>query len=359
MSSHSLIGARLCGLAIACALPFAIGTTSSFADTITLHNGDRLTGRILHSSPDVLTFETTWAGELQIRRAEVSAIETDKPVTVLRDGAPATEELMLLPSEPGQAQIGSEPQDESRSSAAAEGQELPLAQIRYINPKPEESGEGVSHEGRLTLSSSLVRGNSVAERIYAESDLNARAIDWRYALTAKYRHEADANGTTAANWLLSGNYDHFIDSTTHFGYLRSSLERDRFRDIQLRATVGGGYGRQLLQTERTQLSLRGGIEAVDLRRYVERDEAYPAFGWGLNVTHRIEAVSAELFHDQQGFLNLVDAGQLTIRSRTGVRVPFASGLTASLQLNLDWEREPAAGRRPTDATWLLGLGYAW
>lgn len=359
MPSRSLIGARSCGLALACVVALAIAPARAHADTITLHNGDRLTGRILHSSPEMLTFETTWAGELKIRRAEVSAIETDKPVTVLRNGAPATEELVLLPGEPGQAQIGTEPQDESRSSAAAEGQELPLAQIRYINPRPEESGEGVSYEGRLTLSSSLVRGNSVAERIYAESDLNARALDWRYALTAKFRHEADAHGTTAANWLLGGNYDHFIDGTTHFGYLRSSLERDRFRDIQLRATAGGGYGRQLLQTDRTQLSLRGGVEAVDLRRYVERSEAYPAFGWGLNVTHRVDVLPAELFHDQQGFLNLVDSGQLTIRSRTGVRVPFASGLTASLQLNLDWEREPAMGRRPTDATWLLGLGYAW
>ncbi|MGD9944471.1 MAG: DUF481 domain-containing protein [Burkholderiaceae bacterium] len=359
MSSRFPFRVRLSARAAAAAALFALGMTPAAADTITLHNGDRLTGRILHSSPEVLTFETTWAGELKVRRAEISAIETDKPVTVLRDGAATTEELVLLPAEPGQAQIGTEPEAEQQASAAAEGRELPLTQIRFINPKPEESGEGVSYGGRLTLSSSLVRGNSVADRIYAESDMSATAIDWRAALTAKLRHEADAEGTTAANWLVAGNYDHFIDGTSHFGYLRSSVEHDRFRDIQLRSTVGGGYGRELLRTDRTQLSVRGGIEAVDLRRYAERNEAYPALGWGLNVTHRIEAVPAELFHDQQGFLNLLDTSQLTIRSRTGLRVPFASGLTASLQLNFDWEREPSAGRRPADATWLIGLGYAW
>ena len=50
---------------------------------------------------------------------------------------------------------------------------------------------------------------------------------------------------------------------------------------------------------------------------------------------------------------------MNVRSRSGLRVPFVSGLVASLQLNLDWDSEPASGRRSTDATWLIGLGYAW
>ncbi|HLS56280.1 MAG TPA: DUF481 domain-containing protein, partial [Zeimonas sp.] len=75
--------------------------------------------------------------------------------------------------------------------------------------------------------------------------------------------------------------------------------------------------------------------------------------------HRIDTLSAELFHDQQGFLNLDDPSQVTIRSRSGLRIPFVSGLTASLQLNLDWDSEPASGRRGTDVTWLIGLGYGW
>lgn len=50
---------------------------------------------------------------------------------------------------------------------------------------------------------------------------------------------------------------------------------------------------------------------------------------------------------------------MTLRSRTGVRVPIASGINASVQVNLDWEREPAPGRKSTDTTLLIGLGYEW
>ena len=43
----------------------------------------------------------------------------------------------------------------------------------------------------------------------------------------------------------------------------------------------------------------------------------------------------------------------------GMRVPVAERLTASAQLNLDWEREPAPGLKAVDTTWLLGLNYHW
>lgn len=364
-------GARLRAGAFACAL---IGG-AAYADTITLHNGDRLTGRILHMSPSTLTFETTWAGELKIPRYEVKTIETDKAVGVLRERSGRTEQLMMTPAAPGHVTLTPESplpdgpagqvQGESAPAAAAgpgpapqPGVMVPLARVRYINPKPEESGEGVSYEGRVSLSGASTRGNTVGDSVYAEGDLTARAKDWRFQLGAKLRHERDVQRTTASNSLLSGNFDRFLDER-RFRYLRGSFERDRFRDVALRGALGGGYGVQWIQTERTRLALRGGLDMIDVRRFVGADESWPALGWGVNFTHRLDRLSAELFHDQQGFWNLEDPSEATLRSRTGVRVPFVFGLTASLQLNLDWDSDPTPGRRATDSSWLLGLGYAW
>ncbi len=38
-------------------------------------------------------------------------------------------------------------------------------------------------------------------------------------------------------------------------------------------------------------------------------------------------------------------------------MPLVEHLSATLQVNLDWDRQPAPGRRPTDATLLVGLDY--
>jgi len=352
---------------------------AAWADTITLHNGDRLTGRVLHMSPSTLTFETTWAGELHIPRYEVRAIETDKPVGVLRERANRTESMTLGPAPAGQVTLSPEapgrapvadgdgsaqpgapaPAGSGQAEAAAPpAVTVPLARVRYLNPKPEESGEGVSREGRVTLAGTFVRGNSAGDRAYAEGDFEARALDWRYALNAKLNRERGDEATTASNWLAGGNFDRFIDER-RFGYLRGSVERDRFRDISTRATAGAGLGVQLVQTARAKLSLRGGLDAIDVRRIVGPDESWPAVGWGANLGYRLDTWPAELFHDQQGFLNLDDPSQVTLRSRSGLRVPFASGLTASLQFNFDWDSQPSPGRRSGDSTWLVGLGYAW
>lgn len=346
------------------------------ADTVTLHNGDRLTGRILHMSPATLTFETTWAGELRIPRYEIRSLETDKPLKVLRERMERTESLTLTPAGPGKVTLSPERRaqaDRPATSEAAAPEAGPpaqppedaappatveLARLRYINPKPEESGEGISYDGRVTLSGAFDRGNGTSDRFYAESDFAARAIDWRYALNAKLRRERDTDTTTASNWLVAGNFDRFINGR-RFRYLRGSVERDRFRDISTRTAAGAGYGLELVSTERTKLSLRAGLDAIDLRRQVGDDETFPALGWGINLSHRLDLLSAEFFHDQQGFWNLEDVSQATVRSRSGLRVPFVSGLTATLQVNLDWEGEPAPGRTATDTTWLIGLGYAW
>ena len=355
------------------------------ADSITLHNGDRLTGRILHMSPSTLTFETTWAGELKIPRYEVSAIETDKPVTILRERAERTESVMMKPAGPGKVLVTPEAarpappagQDEAApaaaqtaataataatgatgATAAPAGQPLQIARLRYLNPKPEESGEGVSYNGRAALSGAFARGGTTSDRLYAEGDFGARARDWRYALSGKFLQENDEAGTTAQNWLVSGNFDRFLDDDS-FLYARGSAERDRFRDISRRATLGAGYGRQLIQTERTALSVRAGPELISVRRLAGEDDTSPALGWGLNLSHRLDTLSAELFHDQRGFRTLGGDTQLSLRSRTGLRVPFASGLTASVQLNLDWDDGTGATRGGSDSTWLIGLGYAW
>lgn len=372
--ARAALAVPICATLALCGVP-------ARADTVTLHNGDRLTGRILHLSPATLTFETTWAGELKIPRYEVRAIETDKPVTVLRERAVSTQwatlkpagagRVVLVPGElrpappaesssvPETAPVGAAPPvHETPPAVATPPVTIPLTQVRYLNPRPEESGEGVSYEGRLTVSGVHSRGNDSSERLYAEGDLGARARDWRYAINGKLKQERDEGVSSASNWLVSGHFDRFLDEHD-FGYLRGSIERDRFRDLARRTSVGAGYGRQLLQTPRASVSLRGGLDGIDVRRFAGDDASWPALGWGLEARYRLDTWSAELFHEQQGFWNLEDTAQVTLRSRSGVRVPFASGLTASLQLNFDWDRVPATGRHAADATWLLGLGYAW
>jgi putative salt-induced outer membrane protein YdiY len=336
-------GAALCLLAAAAAAP-------AFADTVVLIGGDRLSGKILHKSAETLTLETEYAGKVRIAWKNVATLSTDAPLEVLRAGSQAPERLALEQGEPGSVVV--------RYGGDSERFTVPLASLVYLNPKPEESGLGLSYTGRVNVSATRARGNSAFDRLYGEAELKARAKHYRYALSAQTQREEEAGQRIASRTVVSGTHDRFLGAKS-FWYLRGSLEHDRFKDIDLRTTAGAGYGLRLIDTESTELSLRGGLDAVRIDRISDGDERYPALGWGLGYSHWTSGRQLQLFHDQQGFWNLEDRNEASVRSKTGVRVPVAERLTASAQLNLDWEREPAPGRKAVDTTWLLGLGYDW
>ena len=319
--------------ALAAVLALGVAAAAQ-ADTVTLRNGDRLSGKVLHKSGDVLTFETTYAGKLKIRWSEVGSITTDSPVRVMLEGEPEPRSVILAPG-------GVEP-----------------SRIVYLNPRPEESGRGVTYKGRVALAAAATRGNSPSSSSHGEGEFNARAKDYRYRLTAKADHAKDNGQTVTSNWRAGGHYDYFL-APKRFVYGRGSAERDRFRDIDLRTTAGAGYGWQLYDTDRTQLAIRGGLDAVSVKHNDGSSESYPAMGWGLQYSHRLREYRVELFHNQEGFWNLRHTEQVTLHTSTGLRVPLSSGMTANAQLDLDWERTPPPGVKAVDTTWLLGLGYEW
>jgi putative salt-induced outer membrane protein YdiY len=319
---------------------------SATADVLVFRNGDRISGRVMHKHNTALVFETPHAGTINVNWADIRTLATDKPVVLMiRDDDALSTEIL---------DTGPEGQVVLRNSQRS----IPLQDITFINPTPEQSGVGIVYNGRANLAATDTQGNTTNRRLYAETAFAARTRDYRYNIGAKINQQEDFGKQTASSWQIDGNYDWFLDKRT-FRYVRSSFEHDRFKDIDLRSTVGGGYGLQLAENPRTNISIRGGLDYVAVEHTTTANENYPALGWGLRASHRLDMRNIELFHEQDGFMQIANGSDVTLRSRTGVRVPIVSRLNASIQLNLDWEKEPAPGRKSTDSVLLIGLGYEW
>lgn len=303
------------------------------ADEVVLRNGDRLSGTLLHLAQGRLTLRTPYADKLELDWSDVAAASTDAPVVVVRRGDARPLRLRLGPG-------------------------LAPEEIVLLNPEPHESGLGTTYSGRATLAASYVRGNSESERLYADGQLSARARRYRYELSGRIERRDDPLAGSSLAWLASGNHDRFV-SERRFVYGRASLEHDLAKDIERRAALGAGYGAQLLDAPAASVSLRGGLDYVVAERTLGGDERYPAFGWALKAEASPWRLNVRLFHEHEGFWDLHDASRLFIRSKTGLRMPLVERLAATAQLNVDWEREPAPGRKPTDTTLLLGLDYSW
>jgi putative salt-induced outer membrane protein YdiY len=315
-------------------------SASALADQITLKNGDRLSGSVIAKRGNTLTFNTSYAGELKIDWDEVARLETDSKVDV-----------MLKDDSHQQLALNSRSEPTSSTMPA-------LGDIAYINPNPEESGRGYRVSGKVNFAYTQSEGNSTSDQLHADAEMIVRARDYRLTLGGELDEASVDKKKADDSRRAYGSYDSFFNKK-EFLFAHGQLQNDRFRDIDLRTVVGGGYGYQLYDTETTRLSIKGGLDMVDLDRYNAPRERFAALGWHIDLVHKLARSDVEFFHVQDGYRGLSSEASVLVQTRTGLRFPLSSGLHALTQLNLDWESDPAPGRENLDSKVMIGLGYAY
>lgn len=332
----------------ALAVPAAFASGAA-ADQVLMKNGDRLSGTIVNKEPENVTLRTPYAGAIKLPWPEVAGIETESPARVLlEDGTDVTG--VVTPAGDGAIEV--------RDAADGAVRRVPLAAVAYVNPTPEQSGEGWVSKGRVGLGLTDSSGNSDAQRLYGDADVTLRAKARRLNFGGRINRAEDAGTLTTSNWLARASYDRFVTEKL-FWYGRTSFEHDRFKDLELRSAVGGGLGYQVFDGPRLSLSVQAGPDYVWLNRSDGDDERFVSAGWGLRAEYWIIDERLQAFHTQEGFIALSADGSTLVRTQTGLRAPIYAGLDANLQLNLDWESDPAPGRTSTDRTWIVGIGYGW
>ena len=58
-----------------------------------------------------------------------------------------------------------------------------------------------------------------------------------------------------------------------------------------------------------------------------------------------------------GYQGLQDTEELFVRSHTGFRFPLKNGFLATLQYSYDWYKNPSPGQEDYDAKYMFTLGY--
>lgn len=342
---------RRTGLPIPCptlALALLLTSTGADADTLIMHNGDRLTGTVVSKQDNILTLNTPYAGTLRIQWSEVRQLISEKPVQViLEDDTRLTG--TLLPSEDGKVRI--------RADEVLETAPIALSEVRYINPPVEVNG-GVRIKGWVNVGVNISSGNTDTEQYHLDAETVARTLENRFTLGATFNRTTDSGTETASNATGYGKYDHFL-SEQWYTYANALFTRDEFKDLKLRTTLGLGSGYQFFESEPLSLSLEGGLTYVNEDFYHKEDESYPAGRWALDYERLLFGTRLRFFHKHEGLAGLTDVDDLLILSKTGIRAPLGQGLTASAQVDVDWDNTPAAGNDSTDTRYLLNLGYEW
>jgi len=323
--------ACFCALTLLTALP-------ARADEVRLKNGDRITGVTVSLAGGTLSFKAH-DGELKIPWADVASLAIDQPMLITVGTAAPISAIFAAADPTGRVTL-------------VPGGPVALADIVALTrPQPAWVITGGAGAGIVETS-----GNTQVSNVRLSGDVVARGAANRYTVSAVQAHANDRGIETARNWSITGKYDRFLTSRL-YADANAIFINDAFRDLDLQTALGAGLGYQVIDTARTSLTADAGLAWVKENFKSIPDDSYAAVHESAGLQVQLVPGRAQAFHLHDGYFGVTGNKKLFIRTQNGVRVSLAAGFVTTIEEDVNYDRRPAPGRKQTDRTFSLTLGY--
>jgi putative salt-induced outer membrane protein YdiY len=321
------------------------------ADEVIMKNGDRLQGEVVSMAQGKLMFKTVYAGEIAIAWDQVARLTTNVPLVIeLKDGT--TLEGNAVTAEEGTLVL--------KKDTAKETSPINMATVRQLElPKPLPTWE---YEGRISAGLSWASGNTETQKYDGIGELKISKEPHIIRMYAEVNVEKALEETTKDNSKFYVTYERFLtDKWYLFG--NATGERDKFKDLNLQANFGAGPGYRFWKSKEKNLSFQIGPNYV-IQRYghnagpngiSERD--FLAGFWAVDFDMWFFNRFMQLFHHNDGLVDVSDTEVWMVRTRSGLRIPLISKLFASLQYNFDYQNSPAQTKKKYDEEYIFQLGW--
>jgi len=237
---------------------------AALADSITLKNGDHLTGTVNQLVGGKLTVTTTYAGAVTITWDEVTSIKLDKPIIMAKEtkvgkrvditkvditSIDRTSTGFVVTMASGSQPVAASDLTTLRSAADE------VAYEASIHPNFLHGWTGAAN-----LSIAVTSGNSENTSIGTGVNL-ARATKTDKStlyFNTVYSHDNVQGITTADSTNAGVRYDHNLNPKI-FGFGTLDFATDALQDLNLRTVVGGGAGWHAIAKPNRQFDVLAGV----------------------------------------------------------------------------------------------------
>lgn len=320
---------RIAILIVAAALFFSV---SAFADQVTLKNGDRLTGKIEKSDGKVLLVKSDFAGDVSVQWGAVESIASTQPLFLtLKDGqtlagtvATTDGKFVVTTKDAGTVTTAKEDVGIIRNDVEQTAYDAQIERLK--NPHLTDFWGGY-----IDTALSVSRGNAdTLNFVLAGRAVRTTSRDTISVYANSIFSNSNVTGptlTTAS--AINGGVRMDLNVTDRlFVYGFTDFQHDEFQQLDMRNTIGGGFGDHIIKTATTLFEVYGG-GAYDQAFYSspltqESGEAMvgeslsKAFGPRMNFTERFDL-----------FPNISDLGQY--------RFNFNVGDTTKINSWMNWQ----------------------
>lgn len=229
--------------AVAFALVFLLAGALRATDVIEIEGGDLIRGTVVSGEKNKIVVKTAYAGKIAINLATVAKIRTDSTLTVtLANGDELTGRLEA--ASPREARVISGPATASQPFALADIRAIYTARARW--------------KGHVEAGGQIQDGTQNVKQGTAGLELTRSSTRHRVTLKTLFNY-VETNGVrTTRNGYGSAKYDYVLRKYEHV-YVSTEAFADEFQDLSLRLVTGVGMGYRLFRGPRFALLGEGGI----------------------------------------------------------------------------------------------------
>lgn len=349
--------ALLCGLL----LPLS-------ADQITLKNGDRVSGKIVTTDAKTVTLNTDFAGTIKIDRTLITAISTDAPLNVtLKDEGKMqaqvtgpTDELKIKKSDGTALTVKADSLVAIRDDASQHAWER--EEERLLHPRLNDFWSGfitlgiANSSGNASTTSMTTAASATRVAGRNKMAVNFAQIYARQSTTLPYGETANRLG---GSFRLDRDLSKRI-----FVFGINAYDFDKFLDLNLRMSLGGGFGYHVWQGKRGFFDLAGGgnwnRETFDVTKLVDngqyttltRNSGELTLGqeFGYQPLSRLK-INEKL----SIYPNLTQTGEYRMNFDTNASVPLYKWLEFNVGFSSRYLSNPPVGKLGNDTVLSTGI----
>ena len=207
--------------------------------------------------------------------------------------------------------------------------------------------------GKGDVGASIATGNSENQAASANLEIKHQADRWTHTVGFAGNYGNDGEETTAQRWEVRGQsqYD-FTERAYAFGAAR--YEDDRFSQYDYQASLAGGLGYKLVDSERTRLWVQGGpgYRYAEIRETGKTEDGI-IFRGDLGFEHQITDTTKVV----DRFLVEAGSDNTYLQNDLGLEVTITGALGLRVGYQVRHNTDVLPGIEKTDTLTTLGLLY--
>jgi hypothetical protein len=333
-------------IAFLASLPLTVPT---FADKVSLDNGDSLQGTVVSMTKETLLFKTDAMGEISIKKDSITSLETNDSQSV---------ELKSKETLNAALQVS-----EQEKSLNIEDQTIELSDISAIN-RPADKWSG-----KAGLNMSNFSGNS------SDKDTFKGTLELKrpFTVNGDPHHELALKGSLDFRKnnnhqvkTRKGNFSANLQnnlSKRAFWNIITRVKWDDSRDLRVRFVEGVGVGYTLIEDYKDVFTFGVGIDFARIDSYYDLSDnegffsLRPGYKWDCKIYEIKEDMTITLGQKFKYSPNLSDLDDFNFVTETALTIPLHKDVKLKISQGVEYDSQPVPGVLKRDREWKTEITY--